>query len=163
MTYKDSSVFNYLTRERKGFWIMKKWIFWICLAGFSNSLWAACLETVKKSGKVSNESKGHPTDPNTASLANSTDSIKVIFSSKAGKIFRKLPPILQEKVRSLINEIESLGPVRGNRPHFEKYRKGEYRCHLKKGRPTYVACWRDLPAQDAVEVFYLGTREKAPY
>jgi hypothetical protein len=37
-------------------------------------------------------------------------------------------------------------------------------CHLKRGRPTYVAMWRELKAEErTIEVIYAGTHEKAPY
>jgi hypothetical protein len=37
-------------------------------------------------------------------------------------------------------------------------------CHLIKGRPTYVACWEVKdPKNKILEVYYVGTHEKAPY
>jgi hypothetical protein len=36
-------------------------------------------------------------------------------------------------------------------------------CHLKKGRPTYVACWTVDKKNKVIEVYYAGTHEKAPY
>ena len=55
------------------------------------------------------------------------------------------------------------GPVRGNWPHYSSLGPGRHHCHLKKGRPTYVAVWevRDRE-QRIVEVTYVGTHERAP-
>ncbi len=36
-------------------------------------------------------------------------------------------------------------------------------CHLKKGRPTWVACWEVESENYFIEVYYVGTHEKAPY
>ena len=39
-----------------------------------------------------------------------------------------------------------------------------YHCHLKKGRPTYVAVREVLDKEiKLIEVIYAGTYEKAPY
>jgi hypothetical protein len=41
---------------------------------------------------------------------------------------------------------------------------GAYHCHLKKGKPTYVCFWKILDKRERiVEVFYVGSHEKAPY
>jgi hypothetical protein len=40
----------------------------------------------------------------------------------------------------------------------------EYHCHIEKGRPTYVVCWRIADKNKKnIEVYYAGTHEKAPY
>ena len=87
---------------------------------------------------------------------------QVFFTSKARKGFRKLQTKMQEQVVLLINELQVLGLVRNNWPHFSKLGKREYHCHIKRGRPTYVACWR-IKNSNVVEVYYVGTHEKAPY
>ena len=61
-------------------------------------------------------------------------------------------------------DITDRGPVRGDWPNFSKLGKNTYHCHLKKGKPTYVACWRMLDkSKKVIEVYYVGTHEKAPY
>ena len=60
--------------------------------------------------------------------------------------------------------MEESGPIRGNWPNFSKLEKSDYHCHLKKGKPTYVACWRMINKQiKLLEIYYVGTHEKAPY
>jgi hypothetical protein len=75
-----------------------------------------------------------------------------------------LPLRVQQSLVALIREIEVQGPVRGNWPNYGKLSPTRHHCHLKKGRPTYVAVWevRDRK-QRLVEVIYAGTHEKAPY
>jgi hypothetical protein len=70
----------------------------------------------------------------------------------------------------LMKELESSGPIRKNWPHFNKLTKSKsvpessYHCHLKEGRPTYVACWRIVDkVRKIIEVYYVGTHENAPY
>ena len=64
---------------------------------------------------------------------------------------------------ALVREIEEKGPVRGNWPNYGKLSdKVRHHCHLKKGKPTYVACWEEK-GKEEIEVYYVGTHEKAPY
>lgn len=77
-------------------------------------------------------------------------------------------PTLPEKVKKtlayLIREIELSGPVKGSWPHYGKLGKERHHCHLKKGKPTYVAVWEVKDKEiKLVEVIYAGTHEKAPY
>ncbi len=90
---------------------------------------------------------------------------RVVFSGKAAKRYRELPEGVKTIVILLVKEIELLGPVRGNWKSYGKLEGGErHHCHLKSGRPTYVACWRVLNKPERlVEVYYVGTHEKAPY
>ncbi len=60
-------------------------------------------------------------------------------------------------------EIRITGPVRGNWPNYEKLTGNQHHCHLKKGKPTYVAVWSEEKETITVEVTYAGTHEKAPY
>lgn len=36
-------------------------------------------------------------------------------------------------------------------------------CHLQKGNPTYVCCWKVFEDTQTIEVYYVGTHENAPY
>lgn len=65
----------------------------------------------------------------------------------------------------LLGELRSLGPQRHTWPNFSKMngKNDEYHCHIEKGRPTYVACWRANKKKKIIEVYYVGTHEKAPY
>jgi hypothetical protein len=88
----------------------------------------------------------------------------VTYSSKSGKQYAKLPSVVQDRLDLLTAEIEILGPVRGNWPNYSKLGDGLHHCHVKKGRPTYVAVWEETDKNiQLVEVKYVGTHENAPY
>lgn len=75
-----------------------------------------------------------------------------------------LPLRVKQSLVALIREIEVQGPVRGNWPNYGKLGPTRHHCHLKRGRPTYVAVWDVRDSQQRlVEVTYVGTHERAPY
>jgi hypothetical protein len=77
---------------------------------------------------------------------------------------RPLPQSIRQSLLALIREIEIEGPMRGNWPNYSKLTENTHHCHLKNGRPTYVAVWKVTDKKiKIVEVIYAGTREKAPY
>ena len=88
----------------------------------------------------------------------------VLETRKAVKQKESLPEPIQELLITLEKEIEVSGPVSGSWPNYSKLGKNLHHCHLKNGRPTYVACWevRDKKTK-IVEIYYVGSRENAPY
>ena len=66
-----------------------------------------------------------------------------------------------EKVYTLLKQLGLRGAVQGNMPNYSKLADGRHHCHLKKGRPTYVAIW--TVEGRVIKVTYIGTHEKAPY
>jgi len=80
------------------------------------------------------------------------------------KRVRNLPENVQNVLIALKKDMEANGPVRGDWPNFSALSNGRYHCHLKKGRPTYVAIWEVKNKEiKLIEVIYAGTHEKAPY
>jgi len=76
----------------------------------------------------------------------------------------KLPTRAKEALTELIRDMEANGPIRGDWPNFSALPDNRYHCHLKKGRPTYVAIWEVMDKEiKLIEVTYAGTHEKAPY
>ena len=89
---------------------------------------------------------------------------QVNYTKKAIKQVRKLSPKIQKLLNLLEKELKFSGPTRGNWSNFSKLGHKGYHCHIKKGRPTYVACWTVQDKKNKVmEVYYVGTHEKAPY
>lgn len=82
---------------------------------------------------------------------------------QAKKAFKELPRGTTETFRLLLEDLELNGYQRYNWPNFSKLQDTLYHCHLEKGRPTYVACWRVYKKERRIEVYYAGTHEKAPY
>lgn len=88
----------------------------------------------------------------------------VTIHPKALKSIPKLPSRVQQSLAFLLREIELNGPARGNWPNYSKLGKDRHHCHLKKGKPNYVAVWQVVDKEiRLVEVVYAGTHEKAPY
>ena len=86
------------------------------------------------------------------------------YTAKTTKQLKKLPTNIRDAVLALVMDMENSGPIRGDWPNFSKLGAIKYHCHLKKGKPTYVACWRLMDKKKKLlEVYYVGTHEKAPY
>ncbi|SRR5579883_436113 len=79
----------------------------------------------------------------------------------------KLNKNILSKLYFLFNELSIRGPALFDWPNYGKLKgqKGDKRhCHLQKGKPTYVCCWEVIDKKSRIiEVYYVGTHEKAPY
>ena len=76
------------------------------------------------------------------------------------------PPVVGVKTRLyyLMEEIAHSGPVRGNWANYSRLDEDTHHCHIKKGKPCYVAVWQVIDKEiRLIEVKYVGTHEKAPY
>ena len=88
----------------------------------------------------------------------------VTFRNSAAKQYRMLPSKARDALDALVIEIQVAGPIRGNWKHYGKLGPTRHHCHLKSGKPTLVACWEVVDKNTRlVEVYYVGTHEKAPY
>jgi mRNA-degrading endonuclease RelE of RelBE toxin-antitoxin system len=91
---------------------------------------------------------------------------QVFFSKRAEKQLTKLPENIISVMLFLTREIELKGPMQHAWKNFGKLQgfQNRYHCHLKNGRPTYVACWEVKDKEiRIIEVYYVGTHEQAPY
>ncbi len=90
----------------------------------------------------------------------------VTLTRAAAKQVARLNPDLKAAVRLLVRDLQEQGAsLNGQWSNYGKLRgqRGDKRhCHLSKGRPTYVCCWQVINKQN-LEVYYVGTHEKAPY
>ncbi|GAB1410304.1 hypothetical protein MASR1M90_14580 [Desulfovibrionales bacterium] len=90
----------------------------------------------------------------------------VRIAGRAKKQIDRLPEKIHSALVLLLTEVQTLGPVRSNWHHYGKLKgaDGMHHCHLNKGRPRYVAVWKEAGGKiQLVEVVYAGTHEKAPY
>lgn len=83
---------------------------------------------------------------------------------QAVKLNKKILFILRLLFEDLVNK----GPALPDWPNYSKLhgkKGGDHRhCHLQKGKPTYVCCWKVVDKnRKIIEVYYVGTHEKAPY
>ncbi|NCO98569.1 cytotoxic translational repressor of toxin-antitoxin stability system [bacterium] len=74
----------------------------------------------------------------------------------------QLPDDVKAAFYFLMREIQEKGPVRGDWPNYSKLGKRFHHCHLKKGKPTFVAVW-EKTSKDLVAFVYVGTHEKVNY
>ncbi|MDO8785194.1 MAG: cytotoxic translational repressor of toxin-antitoxin stability system [Syntrophales bacterium] len=88
----------------------------------------------------------------------------VKITKRALKQVDSLPVNVKGNLIDLIRDIEFHGPVRGNWPNYGRLSGNRHHCHIKKGKPTYVAIWEVTDKGiRLIEVTYAGTHEKAPY
>ncbi|XDD50702.1 hypothetical protein AB3N59_02540 [Leptospira sp. WS92.C1] len=85
---------------------------------------------------------------------------KVLEKKKALKGAIELPSIEKGKYATLLRELEVSGPIRKNWPNFSSLGKNKYHCHLSY---SWVACWENVKGSIVIEVYYVGSRENAPY
>jgi mRNA-degrading endonuclease RelE of RelBE toxin-antitoxin system len=88
------------------------------------------------------------------------------FPRKVVRQIRELPEAVQMAVRFLVKDLQLHGPMARTWPNFGKLhgRTDCYHCHLRKGRPTYVAVWQVVDKDGkSIEVKYVGTHEGADY
>ena len=94
----------------------------------------------------------------------------VTLSSEAKKQYKRLKrngskkPSVVDFIDLLALALEEEGPHLISWPNYSPLDKNSFHCHLRKGRPTYVACWRTHDKQTKkIEVYYVGSHEDAPY
>jgi hypothetical protein len=88
------------------------------------------------------------------------------FTGKARKQAAKLPVDLKRRLRALAEDLRTRGPHCQGWPNFGKIFGSEdcFHCHLKKGRPSYVAVWKVSDQRNKIiEVRYVGTHEGVDY
>ncbi len=92
----------------------------------------------------------------------------VKFTRQASKQTGEASDRVLLSLQLLIADLESKGPAPGK--HWQHYGKlvgkkseDKRHCHLVKGNPTYVCCWKVCKVEKRIEVYYVGTHEKAPY
>ncbi len=79
---------------------------------------------------------------------------------KVGKMLRKLPREVQSLYRALLKDLAESGPEQPSWQNYSKLGENKYHCHLNY---HYVACWTYEKEIVTVEVYYVGSRENAPY
>lgn len=84
----------------------------------------------------------------------------VVMSSNFEKIIREMPRNARITLKHLVDDIAISGPVQPGYKNYSKLSSKTYHCHLAY---HWVACWRHEEGRYLVEVYYVGSREKAPY
>ena len=102
-----------------------------------------------------------------------TNQFLIIFKEKYGvrkytvrvlkKYEKKITQLPEKDINTLVmllEDIEQYGPVQPKYQNFSKIGKNKYHCHLSY---HWVACWQEFENEFYVEVYYVGSRENAPY
>ena len=87
-------------------------------------------------------------------------SYKVVIKKKMLKGLIKIPLKIQKKLNLLLKDLRDLGPILSNWPNYSKLERNKYHCHLDY---HWVACWKNEKKTLIIEVYYVGSRENAPY
>lgn len=73
---------------------------------------------------------------------------------------KKIPVNVRKLLFLLIEDIKADGPIQKSWNNFSPFGNDKYHCHLNY---RYVACWTYRQGEIEIEVYYVGSREKAPY
>ena len=85
---------------------------------------------------------------------------EVKISKKALRGLEKLPINVRKLLFLLIEDLKEDGPIQKGWRNFSPLGNDRYHCNLNY---RYVACWTYQKGEITIEVYYVGTREKAPY
>ena len=85
---------------------------------------------------------------------------EVTVKAKIPKRLLKLPKNVKKLFFLLIEDLKNDGPNQHSWPNFSPLGKDRFHCHLNY---RYVACWTFKKKEITIEVYYVGSREKAPY
>jgi mRNA-degrading endonuclease RelE of RelBE toxin-antitoxin system len=85
---------------------------------------------------------------------------QVTIKKKLIKDLKKLPVEVQKLFFLLIEDLKVSGAIQKSWHNFSSLGENRYHCHLNY---RYVACWTYYKGTIEIEVYYAGSREKAPY
>lgn len=85
---------------------------------------------------------------------------QVLIKRKVAHGLEKLPEVVRQLFYLLVNDLRESGPIRKDWRNFSSLGGDRFHCHLTY---RYVACWICVKGEIIIEVYYVGSREKAPY
>ena len=87
-----------------------------------------------------------------------TYEIRVV--KKVQKNLFKLPKNIRHRFTALAEQLRENGPVAHEWQNYSKLGANRHHCHLTR---SYVAFWSHDKGTITIEVYYVGSRENAPY
>ena len=84
----------------------------------------------------------------------------VTITKRAQRSAAIMPKAVQNKLKALVQSLKVSGPIQPLFWHYSKLGGDRNHCHLALNR---VACWTCKDGSIDIEVYYAGSREKAPY
>jgi mRNA-degrading endonuclease RelE of RelBE toxin-antitoxin system len=88
------------------------------------------------------------------------DPYKVFIKKKVLKSVLQMPERVQDKFWNLVADLKVQGPMPKGWKNLSKLTGNDYHCHLEY---SWVACWSYENGSFRIEVYYVGSREGAPY
>lgn len=85
---------------------------------------------------------------------------KVVAAKKRLKHLARLPETVKLLFAALENDLRLDGPEQPGWKNYSKLGGNKHHCHLNY---RYVACWTADKETITIEVYYVGSREGAPY
>lgn len=85
---------------------------------------------------------------------------KVVVTKKILKSLKKLPRSILLKFFILENSLKESGPIQYKFSNYSKLGERRFHCHLNY---SWVVCWKLNLNGNEIEVYYVGSRENAPY
>jgi hypothetical protein len=85
---------------------------------------------------------------------------QVLISRRTLRRIERLPEAVQDRLENLVEDLKKSGPVQPLWPNYSRLSPTEYHCHLSY---RWVACWYHVKGTIRIEVYYVGSREDAPY
>jgi mRNA-degrading endonuclease RelE of RelBE toxin-antitoxin system len=85
---------------------------------------------------------------------------QVTIKRKIGRKLLKLPEDIKKLFFLLVEDLKDEGPYQLSWPNYSPLGEDRYHCHLKH---SWVACWQWAKDTIEIEVYYVGSRSKAPY
>ena len=85
---------------------------------------------------------------------------QVRIKKKVNRGLNKLPQNIRKLFFLLVEDLKTDGPIQKSWRNFSPLGENKYHCHLSY---RYVACWTWQQGKIEIEVYYVGSREKAPY
>jgi hypothetical protein len=85
---------------------------------------------------------------------------QVRVKKKVVRGLEKLPENVRQLLYLLVTDLQAEGPIQKSWPNFSSLCGDRYHCHLTY---RYAACWTQIKGEIIIEVYHVGSREKAPY
>ena len=85
---------------------------------------------------------------------------EVRIKKKALKNLRRMSLEVRQLFFLLTEDLKQFGAIQRDWRNFSKLGENQYHCHLNY---SHVACWTFVKGTIIIEVYYVGSREKAPY
>ncbi len=86
---------------------------------------------------------------------------QVNIHKQAIKRARKMPKREQQLFRALVKDLTVTGALQTSWPNYSKLGGRKHHCHLSY---KWVACWEESEGElYLIDVYYVGSREDAPY